>query len=189
MLQSSARRPDRRTPGSGSGRRPAYVVRMSAVVAVSPRRGRSARCCGCARRGPGRPSRPWPVRRDSRARGRSGHCPGLSAGRGPAGARGRQVRLCADGRGGGTQRTRQPLRRINYGFWPVLSSPVALLLPDTNGTIGWLEALQRSTHNATGALLAALLIWPAHEEQRIPGSVAGARRLLHGVAALLTLTI
>jgi hypothetical protein len=50
----------------------------------------------------------------------------------------------------------QPLRRINYGFWPVLSSPVALLLPDTNGTIGWLEALERSTHNATGALLAHL---------------------------------
>ncbi|UOZ04876.1 FUSC family protein [Amycolatopsis sp. WQ 127309] len=87
----------------------------------------------------------------------------------------------------------QPLRRINYGFWPVFSAPVALLLTDTGGTIGWTDALERSTYNAAGALLAALatvLIWPAREQDRIPDRLAAVleahARLLDRVAVLLT---
>ncbi|MCO5968677.1 FUSC family protein [Actinoallomurus soli] len=89
----------------------------------------------------------------------------------------------------------QPLRRINYGFWPVFSAPVALLLTDTSGTIGWIDALERSTYNAAGALLAALatlLIWPAREQDRIPDRLAAVleahARLLDRVAVLLTPT-
>ncbi|MCO5998917.1 FUSC family protein [Actinoallomurus rhizosphaericola] len=88
----------------------------------------------------------------------------------------------------------QPLRRINYGFWPVFSAPVALLLTDTGGTIGWRDALERSTYNAAGALLAALatlLIWPAHEQQRIPDHLAAVlqahARLLDRATHLLAL--
>ena len=68
-----------------------------------------------------------------------------------------------------------PLRRINYGFWPVFSAPVTLLLTGSGAAIGWTEAVQRSGGNAGGALVAALatlLIWPSHEEDRVPDRLA-----------------
>lgn len=88
----------------------------------------------------------------------------------------------------------QPLRRINYGFWPVFSAPVALLLTDSGGTIGWPQAFERSTYNAAGALLAALatlFIWRAHEQDKVPDHLAVVlqthARLLERTATLLAL--
>ena len=87
----------------------------------------------------------------------------------------------------------QPLRQINYGFWPVFSAPVTLLLTDTSASIGWTDALSRSSYNAAGALVAALatlLIWPSHEEDRIPDRLASLidahARLLERAAFLVS---
>ncbi|WP_028661342.1 FUSC family protein [Nocardioides insulae] len=86
----------------------------------------------------------------------------------------------------------QPLRKINYGFWPVFSAPVALLLSDTSGTVGWQEALERSTYTAVGALIAAvatLVIWPPREEERVPDHLSAVleahARMLRRTAAVL----
>ncbi|WP_405486563.1 FUSC family protein [Streptomyces sp. NBC_00096] len=69
----------------------------------------------------------------------------------------------------------RPVRGFNYGFWPIFGTPVLLLLDDFNHHLGWPDVVERLGNNILGAFLAAttmLLLWPAHEEGRIPERLA-----------------
>lgn len=52
----------------------------------------------------------------------------------------------------------RPLRRVNYGFWPIFAVPTMLLLAGTGTQLGWIDAVERLGDNALGAALAALAI-------------------------------
>ncbi|WP_405834454.1 FUSC family protein [Streptomyces sp. NBC_00105] len=69
----------------------------------------------------------------------------------------------------------RPVRGFNYGLWPVFATPLLLLLTDFDQHLGWVDVAERLGNNLLGALLAAaaaLLLWPAREEGRIPERLA-----------------
>ncbi|NGO81695.1 hypothetical protein G6045_39505 [Streptomyces sp. YC504] len=71
------------------------------------------------------------------------------------------------------------LRPLNYGFWPVFSAPVMLLLLDFSTTVGWQDAAERSLDNTVGAVIAALatlLLWPGREENQLPDRLGNLMR-------------
>lgn len=64
----------------------------------------------------------------------------------------------------------RPLRQVNYGYWPVLGTPVLLLLASIGAPLTVIDSVWRLGNNLLGAavtLVTVTLVWP-HTSQRPP---------------------
>lgn len=65
----------------------------------------------------------------------------------------------------------RPLRQYNYGYWPILGTPVLLLLASLETPLTTTDAAWRLGNNLLGAaitLLAVTLLWPHPDQRRHP---------------------
>ncbi|MFI9081473.1 FUSC family protein [Streptomyces sioyaensis] len=85
----------------------------------------------------------------------------------------------------------RPLRQYNYGYWPVLGTPVLLLLTNLEEPLTAIDSVWRLGNNILGAaitLFAITCLWP-HDTQRpapsgLPESGGGEDRGTRGFGAL-----